>query len=317
MSYHTHTLFNDVELVKRSIVQREEEAEEIITLGQKVSWGETDLNLPEQLANGGDGEGVMIYIADTGLHRHVDIPKPIWADNHTSDSDVYDGNNHSTWINGKISALDNDIGFRGFSPKADIGIVKVLNNRGSGSRMASGMRAAMNHWNGIKNNYLCAFYSMSYGGGGYSAEIERLFAEMLAIGFIPVAAAGNESRGQSSYPALYRDVVSIGAYDKNREQTSFTNYGPSIDFVAPGAGQYSTVNLDDYAIMNGTSMACPTWVACASNLISSRPRDKWIHNRYGIVEAVKEFTTDLPGTWDGDGIFEPAKSITRSKYFVF
>lgn len=160
----TYKIFNDVELVAGSVKSIENikdgKPEPVFTLDQRVSWGEDDLNLPEQLSGGGNGKDVLIFIADTGLPNHVDIPKPVMAKNHTDDSNVSDRNNHSTWINGKISAMDNDIGFRGFSPESDIGIIKVLDNRGSGYMMYEGMMSALNYWNSVKDKYLCAFYSM-------------------------------------------------------------------------------------------------------------------------------------------------------------
>ena len=56
-----------------------------------------------------------------------------------------------------------------------------------------------------------------------------------------VAAAGNQGTNQASYPASYDHVMSVGSVDKNLQRSHFSQYGPSLDVVAPGAESYSTV----------------------------------------------------------------------------
>ncbi len=101
---------------------------------------------------------------------------------------------------------------------------------------------------------------------------------------IVIAAAGNDSRNQSSYPAAVADVVSVtGLGPDGLPAVCYTNYGPGCNIAAPGGDFYigntsdisknrsrvlstfiNTVtdsNLGtsghDYVYMQGTSMACP------------------------------------------------------------
>ena len=288
---------------------------------QDVGWDEIDLQLDKAFGRENENR-CPIFIADTGLREHPDIPKAQEAWNFTDDPSVVDLNFHSTWINGKMTAYNNDIGYEGICPEdTPVFILKVLNNQGSGWRMLQAMRKALDFWvNHPKRRsgeWVAAVYNMSYGGGGYSQDEQILFKDMIKENILPFAASGNEGRSAPSFPAKYEGVLSVGAYDPQREKASFTNYGPWTDFVAPGVNVPSTIGKNKYGPYSGTSMACPIKAACAANFISSRPNDKWMHDVPGYQEAVQPYMENLPGTWDGDGVFLPAKGTVRNKYFFW
>lgn len=290
-------------------------------LEQNVGWHEVDLELDKSFGRENEPRA-LIFIADTGLPNHVDIPKPVEAKNFTNDASVNDQNYHSTWINGCLTAYNNDIGYQGICPEdTPVAIAKVLNNQGSGWNMLAAMRWALEFWTTHpkrrSGEWVCAFYGMSYGGGGYSADEQKLFRDMVAAGIIPNASSGNESRSAPSYPAAYEAVYKCGAYDRNRDQASFTNYGPWTDFVAPGVNVPGPVGRNQWSLYSGTSMSRPITEGTLANFVSSRPDDKWVHNFHGLKEAVAPFMKNLPGTWDGDGVFLPAKATVRNKHFIF
>jgi hypothetical protein len=64
-------------------------------------------------------------------------------------------------------------------------------------------------------------------------------------------------------------------------------------------------------------MACPILAGCLANFVSQRPNDKWIHNFHGLKEATKDYMKDLPGTWDGDGVFLPHKAGKDNIHNIF
>ena len=104
--------------------------------------------------------------------------------------------------------------------------------------------------------------SLSWGGSGYSQTYQALFNDAFDAGITVVAAAGNDDTNIAMYPASYDNVISVGASDANDLKASFSNYGSTIDVMAPGVDILSTVagsggSSNSYEIYQGTSMACP------------------------------------------------------------
>ena len=130
-------------------------------------------------------------------------------------------------------------------------------------------------------------YSMIF-GAEYDAirffiDPENNNSEILD-GNIVIAAAGNDARNMSSYPAAVKDVVSVTSLGPDYlPAVNYTNYGPGCNIAAPGGDFYvgnisniadnrsrvlstfinsvKDANLGtsghDYVYMQGTSQACP------------------------------------------------------------
>jgi len=296
-------------------------------MSQAEGWDQKDLEMKTVWDMGALGQRCVVMVPDTGVYNHVDIPAPFDTYNATPEG-ATDRNNHSTWICGSIGAVNNDIGYRGYASESHLVPIKVLRDSGSGSGadIEKAMRWALNWWTthprrparlGGTGEFLTCFYSMSYGGGGYSASEFRLFQDMIKAGIVPCASSGNESRSAPSHPAAYQGVRKHGAYGQGRKQASFTNYGPWTDAVGPGVNVPSTVNQREWAAFSGTSMSNPIIVATMANYVSAHPNDTWVHDTYGLAEVMAEHMQNLPGNWDGRGVFLPAKAITRFKHFIF
>ena len=126
-------------------------------------------------------------------------------------------------------------------------------------------------------------FGAEYDAIRYFMDPENNNSEILD-GNIVIAAAGNDARDMSSYPAAIKDVVSVTALGPDYlPSVNYTNYGPGCNIAAPG-GDFYTGNLrnieenrsrvlstfvntvtdpnlntsgHDYAYMQGTSQACP------------------------------------------------------------
>ena len=62
---------------------------------------------------------------------------------------------------------------------------------------------------------------------------------------------------ENTVEVIDRDESWTGHTEKVYDLAWYSNYGPMIDVVAPGSDIFSTVPLDDYMMMSGTSMATP------------------------------------------------------------
>ena len=223
------------------------------------------------------GAGVKVAVLDTGIDaNHDDLKGQIIAakDFTGSRSGHADKMGHGTHCAGIIAAVEDDKGIMGGSP--DLGkdgggliIAKVLGDDGSGqsSWIARGIEWAISQ--GAK------IVSMSLGSPFRDDRIIDAIKLGLSADVIFVCAAGNEGQRGVGWPGAYEGVISVAAYDKNFQIAPFSSRGPEVDIAAPGVDILSTVPVNSYARMSGTSMATP-WVAsiCAL-LISSNKKVKW------------------------------------------
>ena len=219
------------------------------------------------------GSGVMVCIVDTGIQKdHPDLKyNIIGGENFVSknkkakSSDWDDDNGHGTHISGIIGALDNDIGVVGIAPEVSLFAVKVLDSEGYGylSDIADGILSC------VENN--ADIINLSLGSPTDSSYIKEAieYSKEINPDIIIVSAAGNDN-GEVSYPARYEEVIAVSAMDINNQFAWFSNYGPEIDFIAPGVEIYSTMINDLYATYTGSSMAAPHVSGVVAIMISAR-----------------------------------------------
>jgi serine protease len=62
-------------------------------------------------------------------------------------------------------------------------------------------------------------------------------------GSILVAASGNFDFPEVSFPAGFPGVIAVGATNVDRSRSSYSSYGPTLDFMAPG-GDFTELNGD-------------------------------------------------------------------------
>ena len=116
--------------------------------------------------------------------------------------------------------------------------------------------------------------NMSLGGDGESPLLEEA-AKALEKADIPVCvSAGNECNDlQYHHPADIESCIVIGAVNKKKQIADFSNFGETIDFVAPGVSinSASAASPEATDFMDGTSMAAPFVSAAIADILSFQP----------------------------------------------
>jgi len=104
-----------------------------------------------------------------------------------------------------------------------------------------------------------------------SRKISNVLRRLYHKGTHVICAAGNVGRDNSVlFPARYSLVTAIGAFDIDGKIATFSSRGPEVDHAAPGVDILSTFKNQKYAVLDGTSMACPYYAGLISLAISAR-----------------------------------------------
>jgi len=262
---------------------------------QSLPWGvdriDADQVWPIETRSDNIGSGIDVAIVDTGIDKdHPDLDANIGtgvnfvaSKGKVNNGAWDDDNGHGTHCAGIVAAEYNTIGAIGVAPGATLHAVKVLNRQGSGSYSAiiAGIEWCIG--NGIE------VISMSLSGPTDLQALHDECDKAQGAGIVLVAAAGNSGSSTPEYPAGYNSVISVGATSSSDARASWSNYGTSLDLVAPGVSIYSTYKGDTYATMSGTSMACPHVAGTAALVLASGRAAS-----YG----------DEDGTWDAGEVQE-------------
>ena len=237
------------------------------------------------------GQGVKVGVVDTGVSAEPDLRidggfNAVTGENPNDFGDNGDG--HGTHVAGIIAAHGRPpTGIRGLAPGVTLRSYRVF---GKGADGASNFDILKALDRAVQDG--CDLVNMSLGGGELDDATHSAISDARAKGVLVFAAAGNDDRSPVSAPASDPLAIAVSALgrkgtfppnsveagnvqspfgtDKKNYIASFSNIGQEIDLVGPGDGVISTFPTG-YAVLDGTSMACPAVTGAAASLLATRP----------------------------------------------
>lgn len=252
-----------------------------------------------------DGNG---YVDDVHGWDFYHNDKSICAYNKKGQASSTDNDNHGTHCAGIIGATaNNKVGVAGIASNVNVKImaIKALGGANSGTTTAKLIRA-IKYAMAMKADIINA----SWGGSVKKSEDIALKKIIKRSGVLFVAAAGNDGKNadtEKCYPACYstelNNVISVGALESDGTRATFSNYGTSIDILAPGSQIYST-KVGGYAYKSGTSMAAPMVAGVAAMLYAGKDHiypsevKKAILDSYRQLSSVSKKDASHPGIVD-------------------
>ena len=242
-------------------------------------WPAPMIGLPTAWNTTTGSASVIVAVIDTGVDgAHPDLSGKITTGANagynfvSGNTNTADDNSHGTFVAGIIGANTNNAsGMAGVCWSCKIMPVKVLDNTGSGSSfgVSQGIDWAVSHGAKVINLSL---------GGGAASSLQTSVDNAWNAGVVVVAASGNDN-GPVLYPGAYSNAIAVGSNDQSAARSSFSNYGPELDIMAPGGnvlGTLCTCNgyAGGYGTGSGTSFAAPHVAGVAALLIASGVTDK-------------------------------------------
>jgi len=217
------------------------------------------------------GEGVVVAVIDSGILQGSDLLETCILPGYdfvNDDNDATDDNGHGTHVAGTIAqSTNNTVGACGVAFDACLLPVKVLDSGGSGSffDLIEGIYFSIDQDVDI--------ISLSLGSNSDNAGLEEAIKDAYNSGITIIAAAGN-CDDDVIYPAAFDEyVIAVGATRFDKTKAPYSNYGLSLDLVAPGGDLSKDQNNDGYPdgvfqqtfndsgwgfhYFEGTSMATP------------------------------------------------------------
>ncbi len=184
------------------------------------------------VADGSDGDGVRVYVADTGLL--ADAESHSWLNGVRGEPDPLEPQpgeiikpyaGHGTFVAGVLRCM---------APKAVVFVSNVFKIAGSAleSDFVKDLDAALNHGVDIFNLSVTTPSRNDLRLLGFEAWLKLLGEHP---GVVCVVAAGNDGKRGRFWPAAFPGMVSVGALAADwRSRASFSNYGNWVKVYAPG-----------------------------------------------------------------------------------
>jgi subtilisin len=241
------------------------------------------------------GAGVKVAVIDTGCGPHPDLEIAgglNTVSGEVADDFVDNGDLHGTHVAGIIAGRGTaPAGIRGIAPGAALFSYRVF----AKGKNASNFDIAKAVDRAVADGCDLLNFSLGRPQKALAPADEPLLRFALEdareAGVVAFAASGNDGRSGVSFPAsdplcvavsamgnrslLPEGTVSVasaapppGTVDPQEVIAGFSNIGPEIDVTGAGLGMISTVPPAGLAVMDGTSMACPTAVGMAARLLA-------------------------------------------------
>ncbi len=200
-----------------------------------------------------------------------------------------DDNGHGTYIAGIAGAENNNgIGISGAAPNVKLLNIRAFDPAGFGDEddVAAGILYAIEMGAEVIN--------MSFGDNTFSYVLRDVIKYAYSQNVVLVASSGNSGSDLPHYPSGYSEVISVGNSTSEDYVSANSNFGSTIDLVAPGTSIITTSKNNSYSEVSGTSASAPFVSAGAALILSLQD-----FTNDEVKEILKSTSDDIDAAgWD-------------------
>ena len=184
----------------------------------------------------------------------------------TWDNNPMDENGHGTIVAGVAGAVANNstgiAGIAGFANNISLLNLRAFDPLGFGEEddVAAAILYAVEMGAKVIN--------MSFGDKVFSYVLRDVIKYAYSQGVVLIGSSGNSNSAEPHYPSGYSEVISVGSSTKEDRVSQFSNFGSTLDMIAPGSEIRTTAMGNSYTVQSGTSLSCP-YVSSSAALILS------------------------------------------------
>ncbi|MDZ7623999.1 MAG: S8 family serine peptidase [Ignavibacteriaceae bacterium] len=179
------------------------------------------------------------------------------------DNDPLDEQGHGTYISGIAAAQTNNFtGIAGAAPNIKLMNLRAFDPGGYGEEddVAAAILYAVQM--GVK------VLNMSFGDYSFSFVLRDVVQFAYSQNMVLVGSSGNQNSSLPHYPSGYSEVICVGNSTQDDFRAGNSNYGSTLDLMAPGTQIVTTARNNNYASISGTSAATPHVAAAAALILS-------------------------------------------------
>ncbi|MEM9887191.1 MAG: S8 family serine peptidase [Bacteroidota bacterium] len=264
------------------------------TIDGTAGQADIDVDAPEAWSITTGSSAITVAVMDDGLEAHPDLPSIIggFSPLNNGNGGVFSGSNHGEACAGIVAAKHNNIGVRGVAPDVQLQSINIFLGSESPSDIADGFYWAIdNDADVISNSWgYTRFLIFAECNGNLHPVLTDAINDAATNGrngkgCVITFASGNNGENCATYPSNIDAVLAVGAITSSGNRSSYSNYGPRLDIVAPsdgGAGDptirttdrpgsagYTTGNYTN--TFGGTSAACPVVAGVGALVLSIDP----------------------------------------------
>ena len=192
---------------------------------------------------------------------------------------------HGTNVAATVAAAINGVGGTGLAPNVELYVYKVTNSNNGyefGAIQNALIEAKNLKLDVVNMSFQSYEHEVTYGSStmpassGCSSVLSTYLNSAYNAGVTLVGAAGNYNTNEPSYPGSNNHVINVGSLNSSGTgKAGFSNYGNSIDIVAPGYVHVADKGTNSsYKDTQGTSFSAPLVTAAIALYKQKHPTAK-------------------------------------------